>query len=413
MSLADLVRPATRLAREGVPVGHFYRRNAAENLSLLRASEGTAATYLFDGAVPSLGSRIRNLRLADTLERIATEGVEGFYRGDIADDIVGDLQVAGAPIDGCDLETVEGCWKEPMVVRYRDFEVTQTPSVSTGFVLLHQLAMLERFDVDAMRNDPASLIHLMVEIKKLAFICREERGGDPRFVERSIDRLFDTDAISRLVDMIDLKSATDRPLAEAKTASDTTYFCVADAQGQVVSAIQSLNASFGSGVLLPRTGILMNNRMSCWHLGKNHPNRLAPGKKVRQTMNAPMVLRGGKPWAVLGTPGADNQVQVNFQGIIGLADLGLDPQQVAEAPRWSSDQQGQGANWPHTGGNTLTVEDHMPDNVKDELRSKGHKLKVVPPLEGPCSLEIIRILDDGTKVAGSDPRRDGWAASCD
>ena len=126
-------------------------------------------------------------------------------------------------------------------------------------------------------------------------------------------------------------------------AADTTYFCVVDAEGNAVSGIQSINSAFGSGVSAGDTGVLMNNRMAYWHLDPGHPNRLQPGKRVRHTMNAPMVFHDGKLWAVLGTPGADNQVQVNLQVLTAMIDLGLDPQTAIELPRWTSSQPGQGA----------------------------------------------------------------------
>ena len=130
---------------------------------------------------------------------------------------------------------------------------------------------------------------------------------------------------------------SDLTLAEPEAAvGDTTYFCVVDAAGNAVSGIQSLNSGFGSGVTAGDTGILLNNRMAYWHLAPGHPNRLAPGKRVRHTMNAPMVFRNDKLWAVEGTPGADNQVQINLQVLTSMMDLGADPQSALEAPRWTS-----------------------------------------------------------------------------
>jgi gamma-glutamyltranspeptidase len=128
-------------------------------------------------------------------------------------------------------------------------------------------------------------------------------------------------------------------------------------------------------------------------------------------MNAPMLMRHGKPWLVFGTPGADNQVQVNFQVLVATADFGMDPQQALEAPRWSSSQPGQESNWPHGGADVLTLERGIGDSVAAELRALGHSVKTVGDLEGPCSVEAIRILDNGVRMAASDPRRDGWAGA--
>lgn len=198
-----------------------------------------------------------------------------------------------------------------------------------------------------------------------------------------------------------------RAMAEA----DTTYFCVVDAEGNAISAIQSLNAAFGSGVVAGDTGILLNNRMTYWHLDDGHANALSPGKRVRHTMNAPMVMKDGKPWLVFGTPGADYQVQVNLQVLVGIVDFSLDPQQALESPRWVSVQEGQDSNWPHAGEDHLLVEQSLGEEAIAGLRARGHAVKVAPDLEGPCSVEAIRVLDNGVRMAASDPRRDGWAAA--
>jgi gamma-glutamyltranspeptidase/glutathione hydrolase len=158
------------------------------------------------------------------------------------------------------------------------------------------------------------------------------------------------------------------------------------------------------------TGILLNNRMSYWHLEPGHPNRLQPGRRVRHTMNPPLVLKDGALWCVFGTPGADNQVQINLQVLTAMIDFGLDPQQAAEMPRWTSNVSGQYANWPHDGEDALTIERRVPEAVRAELARRRHPVMTVGDLDGPCSVEIIRRdAATGTLLAGSDPRRDGWA----
>jgi len=407
----DVCTPAIALAANGVRVGHTYRRFASSNAWRIK-DRHTASIYLNGSGAPPLGAVVVNNPVATTLERLSQEGAESFYRGDLAKEITADFLDIGSIVTAEDLSATIAIERQPMIIDYRSFRIAQTPPVSTGFTLLQELALFERFDPWEFRNDPAALIHVMVEIKKLAFVDRERRGGDPTHALPSPEDLLDPQYIDRLVSQIDQNFAADRPIGQS-AHGDTTYFCVADAGGCVVSAIQSLNGPFGSGMMLPRTGLLMNNRMVCWHLEPAHPNCLAPRKKVRQTMNAPMVLRDGKPWAAFGTPGADNQVQINFQAAAGLIDFGLDPQQMAEAPRWSSDQVHQGANWPHAGESLLTVEASFPEAVLQGLADRGHALRVVPALEGPCSLEIIKIHQNGTKLAGSDPRRDGWARAFD
>ncbi len=149
--------------------------------------------------------------------------------------------------------------------------------------------------------------------------------------------------------------------------------------------------------------------MAYWHLEDGHANQLKPGKRVRHTMNAPAVLKDGRPWCVFGTPGADHQVQVNLQVLVAMIEHGYDPQQAVEMPRWTCMQPGQAANYPHTGEDSVSLEDRFPTETMNALRAKGHNVIGVGALDGPCSVEAIRILDNGVRAAGSDPRRDGWA----
>jgi gamma-glutamyltranspeptidase/glutathione hydrolase len=272
------------------------------------------------------------------------------------------------------------------------------------------LRIAEHFDLAAL--SPAERIHVLVEAKKIAFLERERFGADPAFAPAPMDRLLSGEAGAAHAANISLERAADLPLdVPEQEAADTTYFCVVDREGNAVSGIQSINSAFGSGVTGGETGVLMNNRMAYWHLGPRHPNRLQPGKRVRHTMNAPMVFRDGNLWAVLGTPGADNQVQVNLQVLTAMIDLEADPQTAIEMPRWTSSQPGQGANWPHEGDGALTIESDAGEPVLAELEARGHRLKRVGPLEGPCAMQAIRVQSNGVRMAASDTRRDGWAGA--
>jgi gamma-glutamyltranspeptidase/glutathione hydrolase len=249
----------------------------------------------------------------------------------------------------------------------------------------------------------------MVEAKKLAFADRERWAADPHSLEAPLAELLSADYAARLAARIDMRCAAATGMAAAAD-NDTTYFCTADGDGNAVSGVQSINSGFGSGIIAGDTGILLNNRMSYWHLDPGHPNQLVPGRRVRHTMNPPLVLKDGALWCVFGTPGADNQVQVNLQVLTAMTDFGLDPQQAAEMPRWTSNLSGQYANWPHDGEDALSIEQRFPAAVRSELARRGHPVKTVGDLEGPCSVEIIRRdAATGMLLAGSDPRRDGWA----
>ncbi len=397
--------PAIEHAREGFAVTHHYQHFAEDARTYLAADQRSGAVFL-RGA---LGSLIRQPDLARTLEEIAQDGAATFYRGKLAKRLAAGMRQAGVLVDERDLAECKPQVQDPIGISYRGFRVTQTPPNSTGFTMLQMLKIVERFDIAAL--DPVRRIHVLVEAKKRAFLDRERYGTDPRFGEVPLDLLLSDAYADECAASIDMAHASDRTLAEPEMAGDTTYFCVVDAAGNAVSGIQSLNSGFGSGVTAGDTGVLLNNRMAYWHLRLGHANRLAPGKRVRHTMNAPMVFKDDRLWAVEGTPGADNQVQVNLQVLTSMMDLGADPQTALEAPRWTSSQQGQGANWPHEGDGRLTIEPEFGPDVLNGLQRLGHRLNRVGSLEGPCSVQAIRIAEHGVRMAGSDPRRDGWAGA--
>jgi gamma-glutamyltranspeptidase len=408
----QLCGPAIEHAREGFAVTHHYRDFADAVRPVLAADRRSRAVFLgnLDVGVPPTGALVRQPDLARTLDEIADDGANTFYRGRLAKRLAAGMREAGVLVDERDLEAFEPQLQEPIGISYREFHVTQTPPNSTGFTMLQMLRIAERFDLAAL--DPVRRIHVLVEAKKRAFVDRERYGTDPRFGDVPLDRLLSDAYADECAASIDMARASDAALAEPEVATgDTTYFCVVDQEGNAISGIQSLNSGFGSGLTAGDTGVLLNNRMAYWHLGPGHANQLMPGKRVRHTMNAPLVFRDGRLWAVEGTPGADNQVQVNLQVLTAMMDLGADPQTALEAPRWTSIQQGQGANWPHEGDGCLTIEPEFGDDVLRGLERLGHRLNRVGSLEAPCSVQAIRIAENGVRMAGSDPRRDGWAGA--
>jgi gamma-glutamyltranspeptidase len=405
----DLFAEAISFARDGFAATPHYRHFADEYRATLLLDPRSRAIFLINGEAPPVGTPIVQADLARTLEEIASEGAEIFYRGPLARRLAAGLDSAETLISAGDLGAFEAEEQRPIAIDYRGFRVLQAPPNSTGFVLLEELKILEHFDLAAMGLLSADAVHVMVEAKKLAFADRERWAADPRTVTAPLEELLSTAYSARLASGIDMRHAAQIGMAAAADG-DTTYFCTADGDGNAVSGVQSINSGFGSGIIAGDTGILLNNRMAYWHLEPGHPNRLRPGRRVRHTMNPPIVLKDGALWCVFGTPGADNQVQINMQVLTAMIDFGLDPQQAAELPRWTSNMSGQYANWPHDGEDALTIERRFPDAVRAELARRSHSVKTVGDLEGPCSVEIIRRdAATGMLLAGSDPRRDGWA----
>src|SRR5437588_51020 len=406
---AELCAEAIRLAREGFGPTPHYRHFAAEHLATLRVDRRSAAALLAEGNAPPAGAEIIQPELARSLEEIAAEGVECFYRGALARRLAAGCAEAGTLIAQADLAEFHAEIQQPIAIDYRGLTMLEAPPNSTGFVLLEELKIVENFDLKAMGLGSADLVHVLVEAKKLAFADRERWAADPRTISAPLAELLSADYAARLAARIDMKRAAPTTVIADAAAGDTTYFCTADGEGNAVSGIQSINSAWGSGVTAGDTGILLNNRMAYWHLDPVHPNRLRPGRRVRHTMNPPLVLKDGQLWAVFGTPGADNQVQVNLQIMTAMADFGLDPQQAAELPRWTSHVSGQYANYPHTGPDELIIERRFSEEVRRDLARRGHPVDTVGDLDGPCSVEIIPRLPDGALLAGSAPRRARWA----
>ena len=405
---AVLCAEAIHYARAGYGATPHYRHFAGDHRATLGADRRSAAIFLAEGDAPATGAAIVQPDLARTLEEIAAEGPDCLYRGALARRFAQGLAECGAPVAEADLAEFEAERQQPLAIDYRGFTVLQAPPNSTGFVVLEELKIVENFDLAAMGLGSADLVHVLVEAKKLAFADRERWGSDSRTLDPPFAEILSAEYCGRLAGKIDLHRAAPTR-SPAPAAGDTTYFCVVDGDGNAVSGIQSINSAWGSGVTAGDTGILLNNRMAYWHLDPAHPNYLRPGRRVRHTMNPPLVLRDGALWCVCGTPGADNQVQINLQILTAMIDLGLDPQQAAEMPRWTSNVPGQYANYPHDGPDVLTMERRFSEPVRRDLAERGHPVDTVGDLEGPCSVEIIRRRPDGTLVAGSDPRRDGWA----
>ena len=412
LPLADLLAPAISYARDGYAATQRLCAFIQQDAEDLAADPGCAAIFMPKGRAPRTGDVIRQAALASTLERLAVHGRSDFYEGETAARCAQFCAANGGFVTVDDLKSIHTELQEPIETSYRGYTVLEAPPNSTGHVLLQELNIVEQFDLASMGFLSADHVHTLVEAKKLAFVDREAFSGDPRFVNVPVEMLLSKARAREQAAQIDPRQAAHRPVsAEAPAGTgDTTYFAVVDADGFAISAIQSLNQAWGAATLDPATGILLNNRMLYWHLDRGHPNRLEPGKRVRHTMNPPMVLRDGNLAIVFGTPGADQQVQVNLQVLTGIIDFGLDPQEAVEMPRWRSYQPGGESDWPHGTSSNLLAENRMPSETLRALETYGHRLEIVGPLEGGCNEQVIMVHpDNGMLMAASDPRRDGYA----
>jgi len=247
LAWAELCTEAIRLAREGFGATPNYRHFAGEYLATIQVDRRSIATFLRDGAPPPVGTLIVQPDLARTLEEIAADGAETFYRGALARRLATALPECGTLVTQADLAEFQAETQQPIGIDYRGFRVLQAPPNSTGFVVLQELKIAENFDLARMALGSADLVHVMVEAKRLAFADRERWGSDPRTLQPPFDEILSADYCARLAARIDMRhAAPTRSLTDA--AGDTTYFCTADGEGNAVSGIQSINSGFGSGV---------------------------------------------------------------------------------------------------------------------------------------------------------------------
>ena len=414
LDLAQVLAPAVELCERGFPVSHKLAAALAAEHESLAADAAAGVVFAPRGRPLHAGELLVQRDLGITLRRIAEQGRAAFYEGEIARRIGQASRAHGGVLDEDDLAAYHARWDEPIHVDYHGHRVYEMPPNSSGHVLLQALNLVERFDLAGMGCMSADGIHLMVEAIRLAFADRERYVADPDWIDVPLDRLLGKDYAQQRAAAIDLARTTPGvgpgSLLGADQAGDTTCLCTADGEGNAVCLLQSIQTAFGSCVVAAGTGVLLNNRMTYWHLEADHPNVLAPGKRVRHTMNPVIVTRAGRPVIVCGTPGADTQVQTNLQLLTGAIHFGMTPQEAVEAPRWRSLQNPMESTIPHTCEDRLDMETRFPPVVREALESKGHHIHGVGPWGGPGNAQFIGI-DPATGVlsGGSDPRRDGYA----
>ncbi len=436
LTLSKCLEPAVELCEDGVPVSEFQARTAMQN-PVLKSSPTSGPVFAPGGEWLKPGELRRNPNLARTYRVIADQGRDAFYEGDIAREISRYSEQNGGLITYEDLRRHKVEWQEPVAIRYRGRTVYEAPPNSSGHVLLQELGIFEHFDPGQYEYMSSESVHLMVEAKKLAFADREAYLADPRYVDVPIEGMLDPAYLSQRAQLIDVDYAAknvpegdpweymDRPPNSEKkhrkggrlhkAGSDTTHFCVVDRWGNSVGELQSIQTAFGSCVIAGSTGILLNNRMTYWHLDSGHIDYLNPGQRVRHTMNPLMVFsspveQGGKLELVCGTPGADTQVQTNMQIVTGVFDYGLSVSEAIDGPRWTHIQAGMGSAYPHKDIESLQIEDRAGEEVINCLKKRGHLIQSTGMWGGAGSEGAIQVdIKNGTLFAASDPRREGDA----
>jgi gamma-glutamyltranspeptidase/glutathione hydrolase len=400
-SLADALEPAAEAAERGYELTGITARAIAASLPLF----DDAARAVF-GAAGGPGRDLRQPLLAATLRTIAEGGRDAYYGGPIGAEIARAIQAAGGVMSAEDIAAHRGDWVEPISTDYRGTQVATIPPNSQGITALMALNVLSGLDWASGSPLSAERIHAQVEAIKVAWSERDRCVADPeRRACDPADLLADAHAAwlaSRLS-----PDRAHRFTPANPPGGGTVYLCAADADGMLVSLIESNYKGFGSGVMGGSTGIMLQNRGAYFSLDPDHPNALAPRSRTLHTLMPGMLLREGVAEAAIGAMGGDGQPQTMVQLVTGLVDDGLDPQAVIDRPRWVVQTEAPGAPL-----GPLSVEsDGVDAATVDALRRRGHEVELVEartPLMGWA--QMIRRRPDGSYEAGADPRADSLAA---
>lgn len=397
MPLADVLAPAIATAEEGFPVTPIIAHDWAGAVDALSRNEGAAATYLIGGRAPAAGDWFRNPDLARTFRRVAEEGPETFYGGALGAEIVAGLDRLGGFLTIEDLRSHEPRWVEPLSMGYGAYTLHELPPAGQGIAALQMLGMLRDADVASMGHNSAQYLHTLIETKKLAYADLARYVADPDHMDVRPEALLDPAYLSRRAGLIDPRRAAERPdPGRLVTDSETIYLTVADRHGNMVSFINSLYSAFGSRVVVPGTGLLLQNRGAGFTMEEGHPNRIAPRKRPMHTIIPAFVTRDGEPWLSYGVMGGAMQPQGHVQVLLNIVEFGMDPQEAIDAARFR-----------HFSGTRVAVESLDP-GVAAELEAMGHELL---ERDGGAfgGSQVILKLARGW-AAGSDPRKDGMAA---
>lgn len=396
-----LLQPAIRYAEHGFPLSPMVARQWAAAADFfpeqgLAEIADWATVFAPGGRAPRAGERWGSPGHARGLRCLAERGLRDFYEGEVADAMAGYAAVTGGLLTVDDLAAHHAEWVDPINTRYRDHEVWEIPPNGQGIAALLALGIVARTDMAGHPQVDHGGWHAQIEAMKLAFADNDAYVADQAHAEVPVDGLLAPDYLEARSALIGDR-AGDPPRGEPKRGG-TVYLCTADADGMMVSFIQSNYMGFGSGVVVPSHGISLQNRGAGFTLDADHPNVAAPGKRPRHTIIPGFLTSNGSAIGPFGVMGGEMQPQGHLQVVSGMVDHGLNPQAALDAPRWRVER-----DW------SVKVERQTPADVVDGLRARGHVVDVEGSRMGFGRGQVIRRSDDGVYIAGSEPRADGCA----
>ena len=402
---SELLASAIWYAENGFPVSEVIAAEWAEAERKLSATPEARTTYLLGDRPPKFGDVFRNPNLAATLRRIAEHGRDGFYRGATADAILALSRTAGGTMTLPDLDEFQVEWQEPISTTYRGWRVYEMPPQGQGIAALMMLNIMERYPLGEWGfHDPRSL-HVMIESKKLAYADMLQYVGDPKFSTVPVSQMLSREHAATRAAKLDLtRAACDVMPAqiaglEDAHGGDTVYLTVIDADGNIVSFIQSIYSAFGSGLVPPKAGFALHNRGALFTLEPGQPNTLAPRKRPLHTIIPAFMEKDGVHIG-FGIMGGWTQSQAHAQFVSNIADYGMTIQQALEAGRFVKNS---------FRGCDVQIEALVPESARDALKALGHEIRVVAPRSGTFGRGQVVMSAGGVHFGASEPRHDGAA----
>jgi gamma-glutamyltranspeptidase/glutathione hydrolase len=412
--MAENLAPAIRYARDGHPVheviAHYWNRS----VPVLSKWPGFTEQFTVDGKrAPRTGEMWRNPNLANTLQQIADGGRDAFYKGDIARTVDAYFKANGGFLSYGDMAAHRGNWVEPVSTNYRGVDVWELPPNGQGIAALQILNLLEPYDLERYGFGSPEHVHLFTEAKKIAFADRAASYADPDHYRTPVAKLISKDYArerGKLISMERAAKAVEPGVIPELNEGDTIYLTTADADGMMVSLIQSNYRGMGSGMAPPGLGFIFQDRGEQFVLKQGHPNTFAPGKRPFHTIIPAFLTRNGEPWMSYGVMGGAMQPQGHAQIVINLVDFGMNLQEAGDAPRihhdGSTDPAGQVT--AMTDGGVLELETGFPYETIRTLMRKGHTVKFA---DGPYGgYQAIMVNPQGGWIGASESRKDGHAA---
>lgn len=402
LPLARLLDDAITYARDGVAITPSQARCVAAKRGELQGIPGYAESFLQPGQTET-GERMRQARLADTLQHLAHHGLDDFYRGELAESMAADLAAVGSPLALADLHSHRAVWKTPLSLQHSLGTVWNMPPPTQGLVALLILGQLDRVLTPGMDPLGAEYVHACVEATKQAFLIRDRVITDPAYMSIDAQSLLASHSLDMLAATIDDERAM--PWGQGQGPADTVWMGAIDSTGLAVSFIQSIYHEFGSGVVLPASAVNWQNRGCSFSLDANARNPLTPGRKPYHTLIPAMARLADGRTMVYGNMGGDGQPQSQGAVFSRIAQLGMNPQAAISAPRWLL-----GRTWGQT-SDSLKLESRFSYATVAGLRARGHEVDLLEDFDETMGHAgaVIRH-PDGLFEGGFDPRSDGCVA---